>query len=224
LLSHCSAAALWGITKADRHVHVTSRMGRPGRRGIALHRARLHPEDRAVREGIPVTSVARTIFDLSELVDRDRFVRVAEEADRLRLLELAELRRLCDRNRGRRALQPIHEVLGVPVVVMPDARSELERRFVAFCRERELPQPAMNVVVEGFLVDAFWPRARVVVELDGFAFHRHRAAFERDRARDAALQVAGYKIMRLTHHRLSDEATAVASQLRRLLRSGDRGD
>jgi hypothetical protein len=99
----------------------------------------------------------------------------------------------------------------------PDVRSELECLFLAFCRDHGLPRPAVNVLAGSFLVDALWPTQRLVVELDGFAFHRHRAAFERDRARDAALQVAGYRIVRLTHRRLVREPDPVAAELRRLL-------
>ena len=67
-------------------------------------------------------------------------------------------------------------------------------------------------------VDALWARERLIVELDGFAFHHHRTAFERDRARDAALQAAGYRVIRLTHRRLEQEPAAVAAEIRRLLR------
>jgi hypothetical protein len=222
LLSHHSAAALWGIDRADRQVHVTSPSGRPGRRGIVLHRARLHREDGTVRDAIPTTSVARTIFDLSEVVDRKRLERMTEEADRLGLLDPSALERLCDRSPGRRALQRIHELVD-RLVVMPDTRSELERRFLAFCQEQGLPPPMTNVLVGDLIVDALWPAQRLIVELDGYAFHRHRGAFERDRSRDAALQVAGYRIMRITHRRLTDEPTTIASQLRRLLRSAGRG-
>lgn len=89
--------------------------------------------------------------------------------------------------------------------------------FVAFCREYRLPPPETNKIVLGLEVDALWPQHRLIVELDGFAFHRHRAAFERDRARDAALVAAEYRVLRLTYRRLQDQPAAVAGQLRRLL-------
>lgn len=85
------------------------------------------------------------------------------------------------------------------------------------CDERKLPPPSLNVEVLGRKVDAFWPAKQLIVELDCFAYHHHRAAFERDRAWDAALQTAGYRAVRLTHRRLDREANAVEAELRRLL-------
>ena len=102
---------------------------------------------------------------------------------------------------------------------IPDTRSALEQRFVALCRTSSLPMPALNVSVAGFVVDALWPSERLVVELDGFAFHRTRQAFERDRARDAALQLAGYRVLRLTFRRVTREPTAVVRAIRELLLS-----
>jgi very-short-patch-repair endonuclease len=83
-----------------------------------------------------------------------------------------------------------------------------------------LPAPAFNCVVLDREVDAFWPRERLIVEMDGFAFHGHRAAFERDRVRDAALQVAGYRVLHLTWLRLEKEPTQIAGEIRSLLKRG----
>lgn len=217
LLSHRSAAALWGLMRSrTSQVDVTAPRGRAGRKGIVLHKGRIHKEDRAMRDAIPVTSVARTLFDLAEVVDEHRLERAFEEADRLGLLQMRALERVCARGNGRRALAPIRRLVSA-AYLPPSTRSPLEDRFVAFCREHNLPPPATNTSVLGFEVDALWPDARLIVELDGFAYHGHRAAFERDRARDAALQAAGYKVIRLTHRRLDENSHAVATQLRRLL-------
>jgi hypothetical protein len=189
--------------------------------GIALHRVRrLDPDDQAVQDGIPVTSVARTLLDLAEVVDTRRLERVFEEAERLRLLDLDAVERICERSPGRHGLRPLLTLLP-SLRPAPETRSELERRFVAFCREAGLPPPVMNAHVADFEVDALWPRAGLVVELDGYAFHGTHAAFERDRARDAALQVAGYRVLRVTHRRLGEDSAAVANAIRRLL--GPRG-
>jgi uncharacterized protein DUF559 len=99
----------------------------------------------------------------------------------------------------------------------PATRSELERRFLDLCHEAGVPPPAIKAWVEGFEVDALWPGRRLVVELDGHAFHHTRAAFERDRVRDASLQLAGYRVLRLTHRRLEVERDAVAETVRSLL-------
>jgi len=160
--------------------------------------------------------VARTLLDLAGAVDAQRLERAFEEADRLGLLELRALEQLCEHLQGRRGTAAIRELIATarePAMV----RSPLEERFAELCRKHELPPPLLNVSVLGFQVDALWPRQRLIVELDGFAFHRHRAAFERDRARDAALQAVGYRVIRLTHRRLEEEPEQVAKELRKLL-------
>jgi very-short-patch-repair endonuclease len=208
LLSHRSAAALWGFGRQRRVVEVTASRGRQGidrRTGIWIHRCRLYPEDRVVRDGIPVTTVARTLFDLAEVDDEGRLRRAWEEADRLHLLRLRAVEEVCERGYGRRALRPIRRLLA-EASAPGRTRSPLEDRFHRFCEEHRLPAPATNVTVLDHEVDALWPQARLVVELDSWEFHRHRAAFERDRARDPDLLLAGYRTIRVTHRRLDTEA------------------
>jgi very-short-patch-repair endonuclease len=217
LLSHRSAAALWGI-RADRpSIDVTAQRGRHGRRaGIVLHRAKIDDEDRDVRAGIPLTSPARTLFDLSEVVKLPEVQRACEEADRLGLLEMKRLERVIERGWGRHALRPMRPI--VAEARMPaSTRSPLEDEFARFCHEHELSPPVFNATVLDYEIDALWPARQLIVELDGFAYHHHRAAFERDRARDAALQIAGYRILRITHRRLNKEPSLVAHELRTLL-------
>jgi len=91
---------------------------------------------------------------------------------------------------------------------------------VRLCEKYGLPTPDTNVHVLGREVDAFWPDQKLMVEADSFEFHGHRAAFERDRARDAEMQAAGYTVIRLTHRRLTREPAKVAAQLRHLLQRG----
>lgn len=217
LLSHRSAAALWGLRPNPSPVDVTAQRGRHGRRvGIVLHRAKLDDEDRGVRNGIPVTSVARTLFDLSEVVALSEVRGACEEADRLGLLEMKRLKRVIERGWGRRALRPMRPIVTEARAAML-TRSPLEDDFARFCDEHQLPRPTFNTTVLDYEIDALWPKQRLVVELDGFAFHHHRAAFERDRARDAVLQIAGYKVLRITHRRLTSEPDLVAQELRTLL-------
>jgi very-short-patch-repair endonuclease len=219
LLSHRSAAALWGLRRgAPGRIDVTapgrSRHGLPG---IAVHRVRrLHPDDRARRESIPVASVARTLLDLAEVLGSQELERAFEDAERLRLLDLRAIDGVMRRSRGRRGLRPLRKLLA-DLAPAPHTRSELERSFVELCRDHELRAPGINALVNGYEVDMLWPEQRVIVELDGHAFHHTRAAFERDRLRDAALQLAGYRVVRLTWLRLAREPAAVADLVRRLL-------
>jgi very-short-patch-repair endonuclease len=219
LLSHRSAAELWALTKRSRcpKIDVTAPNGR-GRPGIAVHEGGIHRDDRATIDRIPITSVARTLFDLAEVTDQQQLARAFEEADRLNLLRLRALDDVCARSHGRRGLRPIRRLIEearAPLAV----RSVLEERFARFCRERDIVPAATNVDVLGHEVDAFWPRERVIVELDGYAFHHHRAAFERDRRKDVARQVAGYRAIRITDRRLEREPDAVESEIRSLLSS-----
>jgi very-short-patch-repair endonuclease len=220
LLSHRSAAALLGLARQrGQQIDVTAPRGRqyrPGRLHICLHRGRIHSEDRDERAGIPVTSVARTLFDYAEIVDFPQLERAWEEADRLNLLRLGEVERVCERGYGRRALKPTRRLLGEARAVAR-TRSPLEDRFQRFCRHYDLPPHNTNVEVLGKEVDVLWPAAKLIVELDSWEFHGHRAAFQRDRARDTRLLVAGYRTIRVTHDRLDQEADALAAEIRALL-------
>jgi Protein of unknown function (DUF559) len=216
LLSHRSAAALWGLrSSAAPRIDVTApaRRGR-GRPGIVLHRVgSLHREDRASCEGLPVTAVARTLLDLAGQVSPDQLRRAFEQAERLQLLDLRAVRAICDRSPRRQGVRALGTLL-TESREPPSVRSELKRRFVALCSAADLPAPALNTVVAGHEVDALWPRQRLVVELDGYRFHRGRAAFERDRVRDLDLSLAGYRVLRITSRRLDRERAAVAAAVR----------
>jgi very-short-patch-repair endonuclease len=220
LLSHRTAAALWGLARDHSPVDVTAPTGRQGvdrRTGAWIHRCRLHPEDRTTRDGIPVTTVARTLFDLAEVANFSSLRRAWEEADRLRLLQLRAVEEVCERGYGRRALRPIRRLLAA-TRAPTRTRSPLEERFQDFLAAQRIPPPATNVTVLDHEVDALWPAARLIAELDSWEFHRHRAAFERDRSRDTRLLLAGYRTLRVTHRRLDDEAGTLAAQIRQLLR------
>jgi very-short-patch-repair endonuclease len=215
-LSHRSAAALWGLRASGRErVDVTA----PGSRGlrdplIDLHRARLEPAEVTVHGGIPVTTVARTLGDLAGVVPGPALERALTQAESVGLYDHDALRAVSERFRGRRGARALHAALRTPPAF---TRSELEARMLALCDAYELPRPHVNVRVCGHEVDFLWPAARLIVETDGYAFHRSRAAFERDRRRDAELILAGYRVIRITHARLSTDAAGVAATIRALL-------
>jgi hypothetical protein len=184
---------------------------------VVLHRVRaLHTDDGTELDRIPITTVARTLLDLAEVVPADRLARAVENAERLGLFDLIAIEELCERSRGRRGLKPLRQAIA-GYVEGPVTRSDLEREFVAFCDRARLPRPAMNVWLEGFEVDALWRDSRIVVEVDSYAFHRTRAAFERDRESDADLHAAGYKVIRVTHRMIEQRPQKVAKRIRSLL-------
>jgi Protein of unknown function (DUF559) len=222
ILSHRFAAALWALAKPPTaRIEVTvGPGGRGARPGIAVHRSStLTDEERTTRHGIPVTTVPRTLADLARTVSPTQLRQVLEAADRLELLDVEALDALCERESGRRGIGLLREILADYTEATVETRSALEHRFVRFCQRAGLPAPAVNVPIAGLEVDCAWPDRQLVVELDGYAFHRGRTAFERDRRRDATLTMAGYTVIRLTERRLRGEPAKVAAELRSLLTS-----
>jgi hypothetical protein len=216
LLSHRSAAALHELLPSARtNVDVTVSTRRRARARITLHHTRkLDPVDGITKDGIPVTAVARTLFDLAYVVLPRQLERAFEEADRRDLLDLNALGRLTEGNRGRRSLRALLRTYA------PDpafTRSELERRFLRLCRDAGLPLPLTNTFVAGYEVDALWPEQRLIVEVDGYQFHSTRAAFERDRARDAVLRLAGYDVVHVSHRQLEADPAVVVRLIASLL-------
>jgi hypothetical protein len=176
----------------------------------------IHADDQAERDGIPVTTVARTLLDLAEVLTPQKLERAVDQAERLELFDLRAVDALRERSHGRRGLAALDAVLAdyrgpVPI------RSELERQFLDLCRKANLPPPAVNALIAGIEVDAVWHDQRVAVELDGYDYHRTRQAFERDRVRDGVLQLAGYRVLGVTYRRLTTEPKQVISDLRALL-------
>jgi very-short-patch-repair endonuclease len=222
LLSHRDAAALHGLRRCDRRlVEVTSPTYVRARAGIEVHRSRvLRPQDRTNVAGIPVTSIPRTLLDLAEVVDRTQLRRAYEEAERLRVLDTRALQDLLDRSNGRRGVSALGALLAHDPAPTTESKSELEARFMDLIRDNDLPVPQLNVIVEGHLVDAYWPAARLVVELQGYEFHSHRTAFERDHAKLARLKLAGFEALAFTWRQVTMERAATARLIGTLLARG----
>ena len=218
LASHHAGTYVWGARRSERGVvDVTVRRSRHGQSGIKLHRVRyLHPDDRAVVDNIPVTSVARTILDQAETLQPHELANLVTEFESRRLFDLRALERTIARNPGRRGIKPLRALLAgysEPAVT----RSEAEKLLLRVCAGAGLPRPQTNLIVAGHRVDALWPEQRLVVEVDSRTHHMTAAAFEDDRRRDADLMLAGYRVLRLTWRRLRYEPEAVVATLRALL-------
>lgn len=218
VLSHADAAALWEIrpsSAAAVHVTVPSQNGRARRRGLVIHRSRrLADQDVTVSSAIPVTTPARTLLDLADLLTDQPLKRAVDEADYRRLLNMSEVEATIARNPGRRGARVLR-LAGEPE---QRTRLGLEERFLSLCRRHGIGLPQVNGQVNGFEVDCFWPKASLIVELDGGAAHRTARAFERDRERDRKMLLAGLRTIRLTAAALKDER-AVAEELRQHLRN-----
>jgi very-short-patch-repair endonuclease len=220
VLSHASAAAAWGLaTHAGDVVHVTviGRNPRP-RPDLQIHRVlRLDPRDVRLRQRLPVTAPARTLIDLAAGVAGDATLeRALAEARIARLVSDAELAAAIERAPGRPGAATVRRILELERGHAP-TRSEAERRFVALIDAAKLPAPACNVRVEELEVDFLWPAKKLVVEVDGHVFHSHRAAFERDRARDQALVASGHRVIRVTWRQLVDEPLVLVARIAQAL-------
>jgi predicted transcriptional regulator of viral defense system len=223
VLSHRTAADHWGLIRtASPAIHVTvPRTKKPEVDGVTVHLTRqMTSADWTKRDGIPVTSVARTLIDLAAVVKPRELVKALEQAQRLRLFDLRAVQELLQRSRGRLGAKALRAGLAELNHEPPDTRSPLEDEFVDFCEQRHILPPQLNVVIADFCVDAAWPDKKVVVELDSRTHHTGIHAFEEDRKRDAKLQVAGHRIVRVTRHRLRHEADDLEVDLRRLLGAG----
>ena len=142
-----------------------------------------------------MTAVARTLLDLATLGDPRR---AYAQAERLSLLDSTSLIALLRRSNGRRGTGRLRALLNADIEPDANAASELEHLFLDLIRTANLPLPQTNVLVDGPLVDCFWPEANLVVELDGYEFHKDRQAFERDRRKLADLRLAGREVLPLT--------------------------
>jgi len=219
VLSHHSAAARWGIRpETDGPTDVTVIGRRVRLEGIRTHETpSLDPEDICSLDGLPLTSPARTLFDCaSRLTTRDLAAAV-EQAQVKRLVTQHSLRATLDRAPRRPGAPALRALLAEPAFT----RSEAERRLVALLRAAKLPPPAFNHAIEGFEVDAVWRVERVVLESDSYEFHATRAAFERDRRRDALLTRAGYLVLRTTWLELTAQPYALVARIAEALALAD---
>jgi predicted transcriptional regulator of viral defense system len=221
VLSHRSAGELWRIVSPRQGwPEVTRSTAHRVRVGIVIHRGTLAPDEVDVVDGIPVTSVHRTIFDLAAASRRRDVERAMREAEVRGLTDRLSFPDLLERHPGARGAATIRELVASkdPGGV---TRNEFEEGFVAFLDIHGLPRPAFNapLAVRGrfFVIDALWRDRRLAVELDGRATHGTAAAFESDRERDRILQTEGWRTARITWRQLNDDSQALAADLRRLL-------
>jgi hypothetical protein len=223
VLSHSSAAALWGIRgSGSGRIHVTIPRSSPSTKSVRKHFACLPEDEREVVDGIPVTSAARAVLDLAG----DKGETAAEAA--LREIEylgiygdvsLPVLLGRYPRHRGtpvvRVALQRLRDDPGGRL------RSPLEELFLPFLDAHHIPRPRLNAWLyagdDRFQVDCLWSQARLVGELDGFQSHGTKRAFHKDRKRDRRLAAVGYRVIRITSDQLRDEPSDLARDLRTLL-------
>ena len=223
VLSHWSAAALWGLRPTSRErIDVTVPHRSRSSDLIRRHVSQVPGDERTVREGIPVTTAPRTIFDLAATEPADVIQNLLREAEFLELWDRLSLWDLVERYPGKRGVRTVRAALERLKEDPPGRkRSKLEERFAPFLRHHRLPLPRFNdwICLDGknYQIDCHWPELRQIVELDGWQGHKTKSAFREDRARDRRLTAAGYTVTHITWNQLDDEPEAVASDLRSLL-------
>lgn len=194
LLSHRSAAALWGIAPVPRagSIDVIADVFRR-RAGVRVHRRRdLRPEHRREVAAIPVTDPISTLVDLASCVPDWQVERAINEADRLDLVDPEALRRTVRGLGPRPGMRRMRKLLGLDALT----DTGLERRFLAIVRAGRLPLPETQVVLNGYRVDFYWPNFRLIVETDGWRHHRTSGEQSTDRRRDQAHMSAGLTTVR----------------------------
>jgi very-short-patch-repair endonuclease len=220
VISHRSAAAIWGIAEPGPgaiDVTLVRRQVRP-RPGVRLHRvSRLDPRDIRTRHNLRLTSPARTLIDFATQASGEELDQAFGEARAKRLLSDAGLKAALDRapkNHPGAAIirRRLHHDPGSTYT-----RSGAERLVRRLMETAELPQPLVNAKVNGFTVDFLWPDARLILEVDGHGTHGHRLAFERDRRRDQIQAAAGYTVIRVTWRQLVNEPLAVLARIAQAL-------
>jgi very-short-patch-repair endonuclease len=214
VLSHGTAAALWGILREPSTPIEVAVPATAGRRcpGVCIHRReRLSPSDVTSHRGIPVTNVVLTLIDLACSLDRVQLERAINEADRLDLIDPSALRTAFDAYTGRPGVARLRELLDRRTFRLTD--SDLERLFLPLVERAGLPLPLTRQRLNGFRVDFFWPDLRLVVETDGLRYHRTPAQQARDRTRDQAHLAAGFTPLRFTHSQVRYEVEHVCSTL-----------
>jgi very-short-patch-repair endonuclease len=178
--------------------------------------------DATVHEGIPCTSVARTLLDLARVVDRRALERACDQAEVMRLFDLRAVHELLRRIGPVAGSARLRAVLGEHGIGSTMTRSHLEEAFLALCERAALPRPEVNIRLvleaEAFEVDFLWRAERLVVEADGHAYHRSGWAQERDRRRDQLLSRSGWRRERFTFRQITADPGWVTGTLRLLLR------
>jgi very-short-patch-repair endonuclease len=208
-LSHRSSLDIHGVRRSERPRHEVVRVGGSAIRTVDVYRTRsLPPGDVTRIRGIPTTTFARALCDCTPLLTDEALRRAIHEAEILRILDVAAIH------------HPPPRLAALIADYIPQPANEgLETLFAELIRGIDLPPHELNAHVGAYEVDALFGARRVIVELDDRRAHQTTRAFQSDRAKDAALTALGYRVLRITWHRLTNEPALVTAQLRATLGS-----
>ncbi len=220
-LSHQAAGAHIGLRRWSGRPTVTVPAGRRPSAAIVFHTAVLPADEVKVLDGIPTTTVPRTIFDLASVLDPHDLEQVIREAEVRGLTDPLSVPDLLERHPGRRGATTLRAVLADLEVGGGITREELEARFARFLEAERLPRPELNAAIHlgdrFVVVDCLWRERRLIVELDGHAVHARPVQADADAERDRDLLLAGWQVVRVTWRHLHAGRAKLAADLRRLL-------
>jgi hypothetical protein len=216
MLSHHSAAALWGFGKERRGVIDISVRRHCKVRRVGIHvrdRPGLRNRDVGVHLGIPVTQPVRTFLDIATELPDNRLERAINDADKRDVIDPERLRRALDDHPGEPGIRLLREVLDEHTFRLSD--DELELLFRPIAVAAGLPTPLTKQLTDKFEVDFFWPELGLVVETDGWRYHRTPSAQTRDALRFQRHTAAGLTALRFSHYQVKYEPRHVREILER---------
>jgi len=217
VLSHESAAELWGIASRRSRIEITvPRARNPRVRGVTVHRRPIPEANLTLHRAVPITTPACTLVDIAHRLPADKTERAVNEADRLDLIDPEALRTELEDMPGRRGVPALRTLLDRRTFTL--TRSELERRFTPIARAAGLPLPQTGVWLNGYEVDFYWPELGLVVETDGLRYHRTAAQQTRALVRDQAHFDSGLTPLRFSHAQVEYEPEIVQRSLMRMVR------
>jgi hypothetical protein len=221
VLSHRSAAALWELRR-DRRVisDVLAPRGRRPKGPVLVHGyRRLDPRDVTLRHGIPVTTVARTLVDLADVLTPHQLAKCIDEAAHWSRFDLTGTYEAMQRANGRRNLGVLDRAIGLFIAGSAGTKSRNDDAFLALLQLAGIPYPLVDVKLAGEEADCHWPAWRLVVEVDGPG-HKRPTARRTDRRKDAAWRAAGYTVLRITDIEINERPTDVLARLQRVPSGG----
>jgi hypothetical protein len=195
-LSHLAATELWEVRKYRAPIiDVAVPKRRRVRTSTRIHRTTLHSGDVTIHKGIPVTTIARTLVDLTDVLTAHELANVIHEAAFRRRFNEHATRKAMQRANGRHNLKTLERALELHASGSAGLKSRDEAAFLSMLED--LPEPLVNTKLHGIEVDFHWPDRKLVVEIDGPGHARPRTRLQ-DAHRDAILRAAGYEVVRLS--------------------------
>ena len=212
VLSHRPAGAALNLREWSGRAAITTPGWRRSVPGIEIHSGDLPFDEVTTWEGIPITTVPRTLFDLASNLDCETLLRAINEAEHQELADALSLPEILARHEGERGCAKLREVMLDAGYGLGITRSQLEERFARFVVGWDLPCPELNATIHVgdrfYEVDCLWRRQRLVVELQSAKFHGTPIAMARDAERKRRLLLRGFRMIEVTWTHLRTEATA----------------